>query len=127
MTRYRVLHRTSYRYGQAVNDAYSVACLLPRERSFQQVVSSTVRANPEPDEFDERRDVFGNRVVQLGVHRRHDSFEIEAESVVEVAAHPLHDLAGAEAAVQTNQDGHGCWTPVGRTSWCRTSWCRTSW
>ena len=32
MTKYRVSHRTSYAYGLAVKDAYSVACLLPRER-----------------------------------------------------------------------------------------------
>lgn len=84
MTRYHVSHRTAYRYGHAVTDAYSVACLLPRLRDGQQVVESSVRATPDPDEYDERVDVFGNRVVQLGVHRRHEEFEIIAESVVDV-------------------------------------------
>lgn len=83
MTRYRVRHRTSYEYGLPVNDAYSVAYLLPRERTFQEVLSATVVATPTPNEFVETRDVFGNRVVQLGVHRVHDAFEIVADSIVE--------------------------------------------
>ncbi len=84
MTRYRVRHRTSYEYGLPVNDAYTVACLLPRERDFQEVITSSVVATPTPDEFVETRDVFGNRVVQLGVHHSHDAFEIVADSTVEV-------------------------------------------
>lgn len=81
--RYQVRHRTSYEYGLPVNDAYSVACLLPRERDFQDVITSRVDATPEPDEFIETRDVFGNHVVQLGVHHVHDAFAIVADSVVE--------------------------------------------
>ena len=89
MTRYRVTHRTSYGYGLPVNDAYSVACLLPRERTFQEVVTSRVVATPTPDEFLETRDVFGNRVVQLGVHHAHEAFEIIADSTVETSVPDL--------------------------------------
>ncbi|MGA9276148.1 transglutaminase family protein [Ilumatobacter sp.] len=100
MTRYRVVHRTSYTYGLAVNDAYTVACLLPRDREFQQVVHSQVVATPTPDEFVETRDVFGNRIVQLGVHHRHDAFEICADSVVEtrVPDLPTADRSWEEVA-----------------------------
>ena len=83
MTRYRVRHSTSYEYGLPVKDAYSVACLLPRERECQEVITSKVDATPTPDEFIETRDVFGNRVVQLGVHHSHEAFEIVADSIVE--------------------------------------------
>lgn len=82
--RYRVSHRTSYRYGLPVTDAYSVACLLPRDRDHQRVLEASVTARPEPDERDESTDVFGNRIVQVGVHHRHEEFDIVAESVVEV-------------------------------------------
>ncbi|WP_040495234.1 transglutaminase family protein [Ilumatobacter nonamiensis] len=102
MTRYRVTHRTSYRYGLAVNDAYTVACLLPRDRDFQQVNSARVTTTPAPDEFVETRDVFGNRIVQLGVHHRHDAFEISAQSVVDThvpavptTTQPWEDVAAA--------------------------------
>ena len=86
--RFRVRHRTSYRYGQSVTDAYSVACLLPRERPQQHVIESSVTATPEPDEYDELTDVFGNRIVQVGVHHRHDRFDITADSVVDVTLMP---------------------------------------
>jgi transglutaminase-like putative cysteine protease len=82
-TRYRVRHRTSYKYGLAVADAYTVACLLPREREFQDVLHATLAMTPDADEYVETRDVFGNRIVQLGVHHRHDAFEITAESIVD--------------------------------------------
>ena len=105
--RYRVRHRTSYLYGGGVTDAYSVACLLPRERTHQRVVSSTVTARPQPDEYDELTDVFGNRLVQIGVHHRHDEFDIVADSVVDVTpmARPTittrwEDVAARAAALR---------------------------
>lgn len=100
MTRYRVTHRTAYQYGLAVNDAYTVACLLPRDRASQQVLSARVVTDPPPDEYLETRDVFGNRIVQLGVHHRHDAFEITAESIVETGmqAVPATDRAWEDVA-----------------------------
>jgi transglutaminase-like putative cysteine protease len=82
--RYRVSHRTSYRYGSPIEDAYSVACLLPRSRQHQDVLSASIHTVPATNEFVETRDVFGNRIVQLGIHQRHDEFELIAESLVEV-------------------------------------------
>ncbi|BAN03202.1 transglutaminase family protein [Ilumatobacter coccineus] len=93
MTRYRVSHRTSYRYGLAVNDAYSVACLLPRPRPHQEVVDARVITDPVPDELDELLDVFGNRIVQIGVHHRHDAFDITATSTVDVGVQDVPDVA----------------------------------
>lgn len=100
MTRYRVSHRTSYRYGQPVTDGYTVACLLPRERTHQRVITSTVTTTPAADEFDELTDVFGNRLVQVGVHHRHAAFDIVAESVVEVSepARPTSDATWEDVA-----------------------------
>jgi transglutaminase-like putative cysteine protease len=100
--RYGVQHRTSYRYGLAVTDAYTVACLLPRERAHQRVLTATVTSEPVPDEIDEGVDVFGNRTVQLGVHRRHETFDIVAESVVEVTvpAVPVTDATWEEVAAR---------------------------
>ncbi|MEL6891746.1 MAG: transglutaminase family protein [Actinomycetota bacterium] len=82
--RYRVTHRTGYTYGMSVSDAYSVACLLPRTRPTQHVVERELVIDPEPNEYDDRRDVFGNHVTQVGVHRPHDSFSITSTSIVEI-------------------------------------------
>ena len=37
MTRYRVVHTTTYRYATSMTDGYSVAHLLPRETPWQSV------------------------------------------------------------------------------------------
>lgn len=76
--RYRVVHRTEYLYGATMLDGYSVACLLARPTPSQAVASSVVTTYPEPDEYDERNDAFGNRVVQFGLHQPHDGLVVEA-------------------------------------------------
>ncbi len=83
---YRVVHRTEYHYSSEVSDAYSVAHLLPRDTLHQEVRSTVVASDPAADEYDEREDQFGNRLVQLGLHRPHTAFTIEAVSTVEVDA-----------------------------------------
>ena len=99
--RYRVRHRTGYTYGMTVSDAYSVACLLPRTRPTQRVVERRINVEPEPNEYDERRDVFGNHVSQVGIHRPHDAFMIESTSIVEVdqPVRPSSDLSWEEVSL----------------------------
>ena len=87
-TTYRVVHRTSYRYGAPVTDGYTVVHLLARSTPWQLVRESGVVVTPEPDEIDERVDAFGNRVLQFAVHRPHSDLVVEATSVVEVDAPP---------------------------------------
>ncbi|TVR26929.1 MAG: transglutaminase family protein [Ilumatobacter sp.] len=90
--RYRVTHRTEYRYDVAMADGYTVAHLLPRDTPTQRVESSLVSVDPEPFEIDEYADAFGNRVTQFGVHRPHDQLVVEAVSTVSVSEPgPLDD------------------------------------
>lgn len=84
---YRVQHRTTYTYSTTVTDAYSVTNLLPRWTPSQEVLSARIVTDPEADELDDRLDAFGNRVVQMGLHRPHDRFEVVGES--EVTAAPV--------------------------------------
>jgi len=109
--RYHVTHRTSYAYGLPMADGYTVAYLLPRPTARQDVVGAEVSVTPEPDERSERIDVFGNRVLQMGVHHSHAALELLAESEVvvapaeqprpgepwEVAASRIQELRGADA------------------------------
>ena len=103
MTRFQVTHRTAYAYSSQVTDAYSVANLLPRGTDVQTVVSSAISTQPAADEIDERLDSFGNRVVQLGLHRPHDRFEIVAVSEVTIddAVVPESSLSWEQAAAAT--------------------------
>jgi transglutaminase-like putative cysteine protease len=73
-----------------MHDGYTVAYLLPRPTPYQVVERAEVDVDPDPDERSERTDVFGNRVLQVGVHRRHDSLTLHAESdvVLEPAGSP---------------------------------------
>ena len=87
--RYRVVHLTDYWYGTTMLDGYSVACVLARPTPSQNVVSSVVTTVPEADEYDEREDVFGNRVVQFGLHRPHDGLTVQAITEATVWAQEL--------------------------------------
>lgn len=88
MTTYRVVHRTSYRYGASMTDGYTVACLVPRPTEWQTVVDADVRLVPEASERDSYIDAFGNLVNQFGLHVAHDQMTVEAASVVEVSHRP---------------------------------------
>lgn len=81
---YRVWHRTAYRYERMMTDGYTVAYVLPRSTPSQNVIETTVTFTPEPDEVDRDTDVFGNDVMQFGVHRGHDELVIEVTSTVEL-------------------------------------------
>jgi transglutaminase-like putative cysteine protease len=85
-TRYRVVHRTSYRYASEMTDGYTVTHLVPRETPWQRVEVADVVVDPEPSQRDDFVDSFGNHVVQIGLHRPHASLVVEAVSLVDVRA-----------------------------------------
>lgn len=86
--KYRILHRSSYRYSAQAALSMNDACLLLRDTPFQTVQSSTLRADPSPDSQKDRRDWFGNRWRMLSLERPHTSFVLEAEHLVEVNREP---------------------------------------
>jgi transglutaminase-like putative cysteine protease len=124
--RYRISHRTTYSYGVPMADGYTVAYLLPRPTALQAVESAEVRVEPEPDLRAEHIDVFGNRVLQLGVHRAHDTLALHAESEVvvepdlghtpgepwEVAAWRVAELRGGDALAVRPFAGSSPYVPL---------------
>ena len=102
--RYRVRHVTTYRYSAPMVDGYTVTHLLPRATPWQEVVAADVVVTPEPDERDTRIDVFGNLVVQLGVHRPHDTLVVTGECDVEVTVPVAPDglVSWEDAVVATS-------------------------
>lgn len=103
--RYRVVHRTEYVYGATMLDGYSVACVLARPTPSQTVRSSVVVTHPEADEYDERHDVFGNRIVQFGLHRPHDGLVVEAITEARIWAQELPRADVAWERVSANVAG----------------------
>ncbi len=89
--RYRVEHRTSYSYGAAMTDGYTVACLVPRPRPWQQVLESKVSVEPHPSEHDSYLDAFGNLIHEFGVHEPHRAVTVTARSVVDLGTPDVPD------------------------------------
>jgi transglutaminase-like putative cysteine protease len=99
--RFEVEHRTSYSYGAAMTDGYTVACLVPRPTPWQQVVESTVSVDPNPSEHDSYLDAFGNLIHEFGVHEPHRAVTVRARSVVDLAEPAMpHDDTPWEHVVE---------------------------
>lgn len=81
---YRVVHRTEYRYESAVSASYGEVYLLPRDVPGQVCRSSLVTIHPEPCDYFQRADFYGNRVAYYAVLEPHTRLSVTAESLVEV-------------------------------------------
>ena len=82
---YRVVHRTEYRYESEVSSSYGELHVLPRDSPGQVCRSSRVRIEPEPHDYRERTDFYGNRAAYFAVLEPHTRLTVTAESVVDVS------------------------------------------
>jgi transglutaminase-like putative cysteine protease len=82
---YRVVHRTEYRYESEVSSSYGELYVLPRDAPGQVCRSSRVRIEPEPHDYRERTDFYGNRAAYFAVLEPHTRLTVTAESMVEVS------------------------------------------
>jgi len=83
-TRYRVVHRTDYRYGGTVTSGQTIVHLLVRETPHQHVVSADIAVEPAPDHRHTHIDGFGNLVSYLAVEHPHEHLTVTATSDVSV-------------------------------------------
>ncbi len=81
---YRVTHRTEYTYESEVSSSYGELHLSPRDLPGQVCLESFVRIEPEPHDFRERTDFYGNRTAYFAVLDAHTRLSIAAESMVAV-------------------------------------------
>jgi transglutaminase-like putative cysteine protease len=91
--RLRVVHRTSYHYGEMVTTSRHEARLSPREHEHQHTISHTIEIMPRPVLRRRRFDYFGNRALHFSLDEPHRALEVVATSVVEVQPLILPDLA----------------------------------
>jgi transglutaminase-like putative cysteine protease len=89
MTRFRIEHVTRYRYLHTVGLNYGEARLLPRDTSRQRVLERRVELDPTPDDYRERADAWGNRVVWFMSRRPHTLLRVTAHAVVEREPAPM--------------------------------------
>jgi transglutaminase-like putative cysteine protease len=87
--RYRVHHRTEYRYGEPVAVGHTVAHLVPRAGlPHQTLESGSVTVKPTPTHAHEHVDGFGNVLTYLTVEEPHDALAVTAVSEVSVSPPP---------------------------------------
>ena len=95
---YEVTHRTEYEYESDVSHSYGQLHVLPREFPGQRCRSAGVVIVPEPEDYAERADFFGNRVSFMAIHEAHRRLSVTATSVVEVDPRSAGGSAGCRRA-----------------------------
>jgi transglutaminase-like putative cysteine protease len=81
--KYRILHKTGYRYSEPASLSQNELFLLPRQTAVQQVSDCRVDIDPEPQYLHQRIDYFGNQVQVFMVQQPHSALTITAASTVE--------------------------------------------
>ena len=84
---YNVLHTTSYNYEHGVSFCHNIATLKPRTISGQTLLDYKLDISPNPAEFSEKIDFFGNTVTRFSIQKQHTKLEVTAKSKV------LRDIA----------------------------------
>jgi transglutaminase-like putative cysteine protease len=93
--RCRVVHKSRYKYGDAVPLSHNVIRMQPRATARQTCEATSLTISPEPAVRRDRVDYFGNHATWISLQEPHLALAIEAESTVEVR--PTHyppDLGG---------------------------------
>jgi transglutaminase-like putative cysteine protease len=80
--RYRISHRTTYKYLHSVSVGNHVACLKPRSYPGNELLSNIEHISPVPATFTERTDFFGNTLWFFTVQEPHDELVVESTSKV---------------------------------------------
>ena len=91
--RYRIRHRTSYRYASEVFESFNEVRLQPLACATQTLLDFDLQIEP-PATTISFRDYYGNAVHDFGVAYLHDSLVIEATSDVVTHAGADEPLAG---------------------------------
>jgi transglutaminase-like putative cysteine protease len=84
MARYRVVHITTYRYGEQVSVSHNQLHLAPGSNGRQRCEDFVLEISPRPAVIHRRDDWFGNRVDSFTVQDPHRELVVKATSTVEV-------------------------------------------
>jgi len=77
-----VTHETRYDYAYAVEQAHHIAHMRPLSSSTQQLLSHTLRVQPEPAALTHSIDSYGQQRVYFELAVPHAELVVTAESVV---------------------------------------------
>lgn len=80
--RYRISHRTTYKYVSSVSVGDHVACLKPRSFGQSRLLQNSLHIHPAPVSLTERTDYFGNTLFFFTVQEPHKELVVESRSEV---------------------------------------------
>ncbi|MCK0195722.1 transglutaminase family protein [Ancylobacter sp. 6x-1] len=87
--KYDIHQTTTYSYASPVPVARHVVRMMPVERLGQRIESTRFIVKPEPVEWTDSTDFFGNRVSHIRIETPHTRFVVTTHVRVEVVAGPL--------------------------------------
>ncbi len=100
---YKISHRTTYKYVNAVSVGDHVTCLKPRSFGQNRLICSSLHIHPAPATLTERTDYFGNTLCFFTVQELHKELVVESKSEVLV-----HDEVGVPPALSPAWEESTC-------------------
>jgi transglutaminase-like putative cysteine protease len=102
--RLNVVHETHYSYSSPVVLSQQMMHLAPRSLDWQNCHEHRLSIEPEPGEFGEGADFFGNRTARMLIAAPHESLLVRAVSSVSVAPREQRALALPQTAWEKVRD-----------------------
>ncbi|MCF0071556.1 transglutaminase family protein [Dyadobacter sp. CY261] len=81
--KYKLIHKTEYKYAEAVNNYHSLLCLTPRVLPDQLCQDFSIKITPEPTQISERVDFYGNTTHYFSLHSPHKTLTVLTTAIVE--------------------------------------------
>lgn len=88
---YEIHQTTAYIYAHPVPVARHVVRMVPVDRARQRVIASHFSVDPDPVEWIESIDFFGNRVAHIRIEKPHTRFTVRTNARVQVDPADLPD------------------------------------
>ena len=84
MMRYKLKHKTIYKYENSVDNYQSIVCLQPLSLAFQVCENFKLQIEPKPSKIFMRKDYYGNIQHYFSLHQSHKELKVITNSDVEV-------------------------------------------
>ncbi|KAA6441760.1 transglutaminase family protein [Dyadobacter flavalbus] len=81
--KYKLIHKTEYKYAEPVSNYHSLLCLTPRTLPDQVCTEFRIEVTPEPSQIFERTDFYGNKTHYFSLHSPHKKLTVLTTGVVE--------------------------------------------
>jgi len=107
--RYRVRHRTEYRYSESVAVCQNQLRMQPTSSDNVQCDRSRITITPPPTQSNEHCDYFGNRVLTFSIEAIHQSLcvEVDSDVIVRRSAADLSNVSPTWESLLASANGAG--------------------